>query len=401
MVFFNRKKVKAELKKYFPNLSDDELANIIPNKEEMSVLKIETHSGEVVSAHVVGKKPIIFHIRDALFPTVYLLWQLPQDCLPYLTTWYVVVPKFVNGAHLMLPGIIVNEELGIRSYGKLSKGQTIAVNTNYNCAAAAVGKAALSSEDMYMAGRRGKGVEILHCIGDFLWQLGGKETPPELGAPSIMTSSTVSEQENDESAEESAKCDSAVNRLESSVNQLEIAAEGNPLTDSSAAETRPMASEEQECMAEEAQPSKTSSELMDELLVYCFLKALRTSAKKIELPALTSNFFRLHMVTACPSDKNLDVKKSSYKKLSKFLEAMKSEGVVAIKELTKGVESITDINYLHDKIRSFRINDEDSAENQPVTETVKDDGKYAAPIIGQLYLVNAATLALFSSGSFR
>lgn len=59
---------------------------------------------------------------------------------------------------------------------------------------------------------------------------------------------------------------------------------------------------------------------MDELLDYCFLKALKTTAKKIDLPVLTSNFYRLHIVPACPADKSLDVKKSSFKKLSKFLE---------------------------------------------------------------------------------
>ncbi len=83
----------------------------------------------------------------------------------------------------MLPGIIVKDELGMSAYGRVTKGQTVAVNSNRNRAAVAIGLAALSSQDMYMAGKRGKGIEILHCFGDFLWQAGTKENPPDLGPP--------------------------------------------------------------------------------------------------------------------------------------------------------------------------------------------------------------------------
>lgn len=56
---------------------------------------------------------------------------------------------------------------------------------------------------------------------------------------------------------------------------------------------------------------------MDRLLLHCFLKAWKSSAKKLDLPILTSNFYRLHMIPACPDGISLDIKKSSYKKLSK------------------------------------------------------------------------------------
>ena len=59
------------------------------------------------------------------------------------------------------------------------------------------------------------------------------------------------------------------------------------------------------------------TEEMDDLLLHCFLKSWKTSAKKLELPVLSSNFFRIHMVQNCPDGSKLDVKKSSYKKLSK------------------------------------------------------------------------------------
>lgn len=52
-------------------------------------------------------------------------------------------------------------------------------------AAVAVGITALSSEDMYMAARHGKCVEIFHVIGDMLCQLGKPPQRPDLGSPNV------------------------------------------------------------------------------------------------------------------------------------------------------------------------------------------------------------------------
>lgn len=346
-------------------------------------MKIETQSGEVVSSHIVGKKPIVFHIRDKLYPTIYLLWMLPGKLLPYFTTWHEVVPKLNKGADLMLPGIIVQEEQGLRAYGRLNKGDMVAVNTNRNSAAVAVGLTALSSEDMYMAARKGKGIEILHCIGDYLWQAGTKESPPDLGPPGA----------NQEL--EAPKGDHAETTATAEDQQ-----DQKPVNEEPVGETPPAAIEgtidetsEQEGPVE----LKSPQEQMDDLLGYCFLKAMKTTAKKLELPALTSNFFRLHMVPACPAGKSLDVKRSSYKKLSKFLESMQKAGVITIKELTKGVESITSVKHDHELIRSFRIDATDTKVEQPAAlDSVGDVEKYLPPVITRLHGVNAAVQPLFA-----
>ena len=117
---------------------------------------------------------------------------------------------------------------------------------------------------------------------------------------------------------------------------------------------------------------------------------------------LTSNFYRLHIVPACPAGRGpLDVKQSSYKKLSKFLEAAQKDGdLVQVKELTEDVESITAIRYDHDRIRFFRIDAEDKAESSTAGSALdslpSDLGKYIPPIITRLYAVNAACSPLFA-----
>ena len=66
-----------------------------------------------------------------------------------------MMPRIANGADLMLPGVIINDEKGIKAYcdGALVKGDQVAVNLQSNKAPIAVGTAWLSSEDMYMAAR--------------------------------------------------------------------------------------------------------------------------------------------------------------------------------------------------------------------------------------------------------
>ena len=95
---------------------------------------------------------------------------------------------------------------------------------------------------------------------------------------------------------------------------------------------------------------------LDVILEDAFIRACKTTAKKAEFPILTSNFFRVHVVPACPPYcPTLDVKKTKWKKLSKFLAEKQTEGIITIKEPKKGVETITDINQDHPRILQFKV----------------------------------------------
>lgn len=91
----------------------------------------------------------------------------------------------------MLPGLIFDGELSPKKLGNLPKGAPCSVSVIENrCAREkffavakfvikknkityrapiAVGKTNISSLDMFECGMRGKGVQILHIFGDFLW----------------------------------------------------------------------------------------------------------------------------------------------------------------------------------------------------------------------------------------
>ena len=51
-----------------------------------------------------------------------LVWKLPK-LLPSFPTWPAVTKNLANGADLMIPGIVVDQERGIKAYqdGQLKK----------------------------------------------------------------------------------------------------------------------------------------------------------------------------------------------------------------------------------------------------------------------------------------
>lgn len=75
------------------------------------------------------------------------------------------------------------------------------------------------------------------------------------------------------------------------------------------------------------------------LILFQFANSLVFSKTKFYCHVFVSYF--------SPADKHLDVKKTSYKKLSKFLKEMEKAGYIKVKELSKGVESITEMKKDH------------------------------------------------------
>ncbi|XP_049844815.1 eukaryotic translation initiation factor 2D [Schistocerca gregaria] len=386
-----RKKLRFEILKNFPQLKEEDVLSIIPNKEAASVVKVFTHSKDLVMVYFAVNNPVVFEYEGVLFPTVYLLWQFPE-LLYCFTTWPQVFPKLAGGADLMLPGVILQGEFNAKSYGNLQKGERVAINTTTNLAPVAVGTTYLSSTDMFLCGKRGKAVRVLHFLGDDLWAQGTKTAVPNLGPPNGFAC------EKEEEEHDSLQKDNLV----SQISEIVI---DSPKADSSCSSetekaddefsitnTNTLMDEVCEEASEQSEKDSDEKELMDELIMYCFLKALKTTAKKAEYPMLASTFCKQHLLPACPPGKTLDVKKTSYKKLSKFLVEMDAINIIKVKELTKGVQRIMSIDLSHPRFREFVYAEEDNCTSQPET---KDQGGKGSPEIKEMYVVTAAVLPLF------
>ncbi|KAK7862350.1 hypothetical protein R5R35_006923 [Gryllus longicercus] len=408
-----KKKFRNELLKKFSILTEDDLTEIIQNKDVVISTKVLCHSGEHVLVYCVQKLPIVFEVDGIMFPTVYMLWKFP-NLLYTFTTWPEVLPKITGGADLMLPGVILKDGFHVKAFGKLEKGDRVAINLSNNCAPIAVGRTALCSMDMYMSAKRGKAVNILHFVGDHLWGYGTKLLAPNLGPPEGIDLDADDEakgneiEENQQPGVESEKIEqSEVHKSDPNVPNLQISSK-EPNQDESSVKV-----EDDNATEIEGIPSKLAvkkedpeksvvtngteqgeKEIMDELIKYCFLKALNTTAKKADYPILSSKFYKLHMLPACPSGKTIDVKKSSHKKLSVFLSNMQMLGVVTVKELTKGVESIMNVNTSHELLRNFIdifVHDEAGAST---SQMVTLDSN-CRPEITEMYVVTAAVLPIF------
>ncbi|XP_041083712.1 eukaryotic translation initiation factor 2D isoform X2 [Polyodon spathula] len=331
----DRRKLKADISTAFPMLSAEQISEVIPNKEDLNVVKIYTHKGDSVTLYVLHKNPIFFEVERKLYPTVYTLWLFP-DLLPVFTTWPAVLQKLAGGADLMLPGVVVPPS-GLPG---VKQGCLCAITVVRNRAPVGIGTATMSTAEMLGAGMKGKGLSVFHTYTDQLWAFGDKSSPPTI-APS--------DPEPAESEEHSEESDGGGGEEEEK--------DLGPSTDTASKtlqdqQTTPHCAEPEEKAGEGSEEAeedgRTPQEQMDELLLQCFLHALKIKVKKSDLPLLTSTFLRNHMFSCCPSGKQLDIKKSSYKKLSKFLKCMQQQRkLIQVKELSKGVESIVEVDWKH------------------------------------------------------
>lgn len=383
----DRRKLRADVSTAFPSLSADDLNELVPNKEELNVVKIYAHKGDAVTLYVLHRNPMFFQLEKQLYPTVYTLWRFP-DLLPAFTTWPPVVQKLTGGADLMLPGVVVSST-GLQD---VNQGDICAVNIVSNRAPVAVGTAAMSSREMRTSGMKGKGVNVLHTYMDQLWAFGDKTAPPVIPVtdPSVQAEADMDGGDSGEEGTEAlalktvGQNDSGTAAVESSCRNLQDLS------------LREGEKEETEEVQEEQEDSRSPQEQMDSLLLQCFLHALKSKVKKSELPLLTGTFLRKHMASCCPKGKNLDIKKSSYKKLSKFLQSMQKEhNLVRVKELSKGVDSIVEVDWKNPELCSFCIPEDWEPPDECAEDRESCEEVYKPPEITPLYGVTARLEPLF------
>lgn len=203
---------------------------------------------------------------------------------------------------------------------------------------------ARSTADLYMAANQGIGVKILHVFGDKLWGLepavclqvpnaGALIKPPTmdefpaLGESTVKSNKTAHEKISNEIETPSESTLDEQAQLEAGLQNVDISKDGDG--DSNAVEQN---------------EDSESTESPDDRLKQAFLMSIKKMGKKPPTPLLTSNFYRNHILEV---DSDIDIKKTTYKKLSKFLQDMASYNYLTVKEEPKGVEKIVAFNITH------------------------------------------------------
>jgi len=383
-----KKQLKANLIKCY-GLTAEDIDTILPNKGQITISKIYCHSSESALIYSCNDNPLFFEVEKKIYPTVYCLWQLPKiTCV--IRTMDVVIKKLAGGADLMLPGVIGS---GSDTFN-FTSGDTVAVCGSNNNAAIAVGTTIMSSQHIVTSpDRKGKAVVIRHIFGDHLWSMGKKTQPPVIEPPSSVE--IVTTPDNEEVVVDHFDGDQLCDGKENDDNK-EIVFEdtaGYPaITDDT--ECSPDNPYDQ-ALLNVVTPSQDENdedpvEKMDRMLYSCFMTALKTKLKDKDLPVLASTFYRTYVLPCCPPGETLEIKKTSYKKLSKYLKEQQNQDLIQVKELTKGNDNIIKVNRAHPDLRSFTPLDTPISQDDDVDTVESQFGvltlsKYEAPIITTVF----------------
>ncbi|KAM5550144.1 hypothetical protein ABKV19_001207 [Rosa sericea] len=368
----DRKKLKRTVKERFPRASDADIDALLPPKVE---IKVSKYQNRVLVYGIEGGFPMFFDIDGRgkeIFPTVYALWKVP-DMLPSFMLKGGEVSRYViGGADLMFPGISIPVE-GLPSF---IAGEAWAVKVPGNPAPIAVGTTTMSCTEALKAGVRGKALKIAHYYGDLLWESVEGPYVPNAG----FLEDAVFEDPTLSSAQISDSYDGANDGSHDQPNGVDDKEMGQHVdvadvqSEPSSASVAPIDARNE--IAEEVTANvgdlkltdddsadqstgedqhPLSAENVDMLLEKCLLQALHTTVKDKDLPMPGSTLWSNYVLPCRPSGITLDIKKSSYKKLSKWLQAKCSAGLIRVKEDKYKKESVLlSVNRIHPDYSSFK-----------------------------------------------
>lgn len=352
----DRKKLKRTIKERFPNASETDLDILIPPKVEVTVSK---HPNRVLIYCLEGGLPIFFDVDSrgtTIFPTVYALWKVPHLLPAFILKGGEVSRYVIGGADLMFPGISIDSE-GLPEF---LAGQPWAVKVPGNPAPIAVGSTLMSSSEALKAGLRGKALKISHHYRDALWESAEGRYVPNAGFledvvfedPALSINDTINDHENNpdnielEAAMDDLDPDSS-SKMEPDQNiSQQVTTDFGDLKMTENIESDKIIAEDQNTL---------SIEDVDALLDKCLLQAFYTTLKDKDLPIAGSTLWSNHVLPCRPPGTVLDIKKSSHKKLSKWLQSKSSEGLISAKEDKHKKEvMVLSVNRKHPDYTSFK-----------------------------------------------
>ncbi|GLU16289.1 hypothetical protein SLE2022_327280 [Rubroshorea leprosula] len=402
----DKKKLKRTIRDRFPRASDADIDALLPPKAEITVAKFQNR------VHVYGVEggfPVFFDVDGRgteIFPTVFALWTVPE-----------LLPSFIlKGA-----------------------GEPWAVKVPGNPAPIAVGSTTMSSNEALKANLRGKALRITHYYRDLLWESVEGHYVPNAGFfedvvfedPALSSSCQASyscegsaddpnnqqnaiDKKNIGESDETSDVISETNAASSTQNDPQNAVEEiaeivGDLKLADSVEAAPQNVEEQLSL---------STEDVDSHLDKCLLQALHTTVKDKDLPMPGSTLWSNHVLPCRPSGITLDIKKSSHKKLSKWLQAKSSTGLITVKEDKYKKEiMLLSVNRGHPDYLSFKpekrqVQKVDQAGDHPASESrspnvvdvaeVYKSSVHVNPIfssvgadMGKLYLASEASDVVF------
>ncbi|KAG5361601.1 Translation machinery-associated protein 64 [Yarrowia sp. C11] len=330
--------------------------NLLP--KNVRTCKFQAHTGEKGIMYIdLDGAPLWFTIRsakdktDLMIPTVFTLWKAPY-LLPRIATWKPVLQKLMGGADLMLPGTVPPFPQDAR------KGSLVAVVDAENPSVPlGVGQCILPLFEIdVVRGRTGKAVLMDTVVEDEIFHLGKHEVqiPNDLTdalevpyeekqevVEGADTGSTEATETTETTETTGTATPSETVKIEEDLNDR-FSREGTPGPEEvkQISEQLEETKLEAESSAEptESEPTQSEPEITTEDIDHAFKRALMQSLYKIskspiDLPIPSSTFMSEYVLNNLPIyHPNVNIKKTSWKKASKFLKTMEKEKLMKVKE---------------------------------------------------------------------
>ncbi|CAI5441537.1 unnamed protein product [Caenorhabditis angaria] len=337
----------------------------VDKKSQVAQVKLVTFQGDSMNIYLSDKLPILFDFSETgnVYPTVFFMWKNPL-AYPVILVHQQVLQYLENGADLMLPGVIRNDKY---TFPNIRKGGPVCIalydsSKNEVIGPIAVGCSMMSSEDMLKCGFQGKGVQILHVFRDTLWEFGPRGQPSSMSLDQFIKIETIIDEN--------------------------IEVENNEITEIEKVEN-------EKINIEDSEPE--NSESMESLLQRCFLAGIKYRLKKSgQLPMDIGQFYTQCVLSCVPEGRKLDMKKTKYKKFGTFIQEINgiTTEIVKINKKNKGAETISEIVWNHELLRSFELSDE-----KIVDEVIPSADKFDPPIILEFCAVTEPVLPVLGKCS--
>ncbi|KAL9558325.1 hypothetical protein MBANPS3_000948 [Mucor bainieri] len=303
--------------------------------DDLRSAKFISHTGTAGVVYKSEKQALWISLENLPpIPTVYTLWQYP-NMLPKLYTWGPVVRRLMDGADLMIPGLVLGPE---GKLPELNTGDLVAITIKGYPMPLAIGTMAVpTSEIRPRSGMKGKAVHIIHVYEDYLWAMGDKSGPPELES---ISDDEYEEEEVEEGVDGGAQQD------ETKPSEQEPSNDANELTQKT----------EQASIADTKQLTTNEiDEWLKRSLYHALVFKIKSENASNVFPLSASSFYSAYIMPCRPVDvgSEIDIKKSSWKKLQKFLKAMDKAGLLKTKE-QRGETMVVSANYSHPSLQDLR-----------------------------------------------
>eukprot|EP01033_Poteriospumella_lacustris_P002815 gene2815-2045_t len=195
------KTLKADLLRQFPSVTEDDLNALLPNKVNLTSIKLVDRT----ILYAVDDVVMFFDLkgRNNLYPSIVALWKIPH-MMKTMVTHGPVSRNLIRGADLMVPGVIQRDA----TLQGLQDKEKCAVRIYGNPLPFAVGDSCFDF-DRIVTARKGKALDILHCYGDLLVPPHSVVLPPGYLKDEILpTESSITKLEQIQYEEDGVRCDS-------------------------------------------------------------------------------------------------------------------------------------------------------------------------------------------------